>query len=102
LAFINLFITFNPQTPKYHTFLKSLNFNESLISPKKLLIEHALHNIKPLHFIFNMKGLLKPKDDGKSENALRPPKIVVTNIIFLSSIFWVRYGHHILNYFYLF
>jgi len=29
-----------------------------------------------------------------------PPKIVVTSIIFLELIFWVMYGHHILDYFF--
>jgi hypothetical protein len=39
---------------------------------------------------------------GMSESKLSPFKIVVACIIFLQLIFWLMYGHHILDYFCLF
>jgi hypothetical protein len=50
---------------------------------------------------FTMKNNSKFKA-SQGESTLSPPKIVVTCVIFLQSMFWVTYGHHIVNYFYLF
>jgi len=41
-------------------------------------------------------------NDDLGESTLSPPKIVIINIIFLQLKFLVTYGHHILDYFYLF
>jgi hypothetical protein len=38
----------------------------------------------------------------QGESTLSPPKIVITSMIFQQFIYWVMYGHHILDYFYLF
>jgi len=50
---------------------------------------------KGLHEIIEIKTLV-------CESILNPPKIVVTNIIFLQLSFLVTYGYYILDYFGLF
>jgi hypothetical protein len=52
---------------------------------------YSMDKMSWLHFMMRMGGI----------SILSPPKIVVISIIFLQLIFWVMYGHCILEFAYL-
>jgi len=69
-----------------------LKYSQKLTSKKN---SHKIYS-------FCVPGKKNPSCDILGHKHTKPPKTIITSIIFLQLFCLVMYGHHILNYFFLF